>query len=395
MKRALVGSQPSGALRRAVALSLGPAVGLGIARFGYALLLPSMRADLGWSYAAAGGMNTANSVGYLVGALTAAPLGSRLTVRHAFWSFLLLTVLSIFASGLTVDFTLLLLLRFLSGVGGAVVFVNGATLASRVGGNEESVKVLALGLYFGGVGLGIMISGIGLPQLLANDSSSWPFAWMALGVASLVALLVAGPSALASSDPPGQTDGPRERVFRISFLPSLGAYFLFGLGYITYMTFVIAFLRSEGVSTGQISLFWAVLGGSTLAAVFVWRPLIDRARPGSSLAVLLFVVALGAAVPLASTSLTGILLSGLLFGGSFLNVVATVTTIVRRSLPPAAWNAGIGLFTVFFSVGQILGPLLSGALADAFGGLTEGFLISAGFLLLGAALAPLEAGAAR
>jgi len=34
----------------ALALSLGAAVSLGITRFAYALLLPPMRADLGWSY---------------------------------------------------------------------------------------------------------------------------------------------------------------------------------------------------------------------------------------------------------------------------------------------------------------------------------------------------------
>ena len=56
-------------LRLALALSLGAAVSLGITRFAYALLLPAMRADLGWSYTLAGAMNTANALGYLLGAL--------------------------------------------------------------------------------------------------------------------------------------------------------------------------------------------------------------------------------------------------------------------------------------------------------------------------------------
>ena len=60
-------------LALALALSLGAAVSLGITRFAYGLLLPPMRADLGWSYTLAGAMNTANAVGYLVGAL-ATPL---------------------------------------------------------------------------------------------------------------------------------------------------------------------------------------------------------------------------------------------------------------------------------------------------------------------------------
>ena len=55
----------------AAILSLGAAVSLGITRFAYGLLLPIMRDDLDWTYTLAGAMNTANAVGYLLGALTA------------------------------------------------------------------------------------------------------------------------------------------------------------------------------------------------------------------------------------------------------------------------------------------------------------------------------------
>src|SRR5437868_775176 len=53
----------------AAALALAAAVSLGLARFSYALLLPPMRNDLGWSYLTAGAMNTINAAGYLAGAL--------------------------------------------------------------------------------------------------------------------------------------------------------------------------------------------------------------------------------------------------------------------------------------------------------------------------------------
>lgn len=62
-------SAPLPALWLAVALSMGAAVSLGITRFAYALLLPPMRADLGWTYTLAGAMNTVNALGYLLGAL--------------------------------------------------------------------------------------------------------------------------------------------------------------------------------------------------------------------------------------------------------------------------------------------------------------------------------------
>ena len=60
---------PGLALRTALALALGAAVSLGLARFSYAMLLPPMRAELGWSYFLSGAMNTLNAAGYLIGAL--------------------------------------------------------------------------------------------------------------------------------------------------------------------------------------------------------------------------------------------------------------------------------------------------------------------------------------
>ena len=61
----------------ALALSLGAAVSLGITRFAYGLLLPVMKGDLAWSYTLAGAMNTANALGYLLGALATPALMRR------------------------------------------------------------------------------------------------------------------------------------------------------------------------------------------------------------------------------------------------------------------------------------------------------------------------------
>ncbi len=68
-------------------LSLAPTVGLGIGRFAYALVLPDMRDSLGWSYSAAGFMNTINAIGYLAGALLTSRMirrfGLSATIRWA------------------------------------------------------------------------------------------------------------------------------------------------------------------------------------------------------------------------------------------------------------------------------------------------------------------------
>src|SRR5262245_57555560 len=81
-------------------LILGPAVALGIGRFGYTLLLPTMRAYWGWSYATAGALNTANAAGYLLGSFLAAPLASRINLGRAFVAGLAVTAASVTLSGM-------------------------------------------------------------------------------------------------------------------------------------------------------------------------------------------------------------------------------------------------------------------------------------------------------
>ncbi|MEM7535046.1 MAG: YbfB/YjiJ family MFS transporter [Chloroflexota bacterium] len=380
-------------ITQALILSLGAAVALGFARFNYALLLPAMQTSLDWNYAQAGGMNTANAFGYMLGALLAAPVAARMGIARCFWLSLFLTGVSLVGSGLTDNFIALLIMRLLAGFCGAGIFISGATLASHLASTSRGTHGsggqggLVLGLYFGGVGIGIFLAGLGLPQLLEQDIEIWREAWIGMGILSILAVI---PVRLRVGEIPmtASQNATSERWrFPTQLLPSIIAYFLFGLGYISYMTFVIAFLRSSGTEALALSWFWLLLGGSTFASAFIWRRLLDRAKGGHALAVVLVVVAIGAAIPLISTSLTGVLVSALLFGGAFLTVVSSVTNIVRRSLPAHEWGIGIAIFTVLFSIGQTIGPLISGTLADRTNTLAGGFAFSATVLFIGAILA--------
>ena len=99
----------------AAALALAAAVSLGLARFSYALLLPPMRADLGWSYFIAGAMNTANAAGYLAGALLAPTLLARVGTRTVLLAGNLGTVVLLALHGAVTGEAALLVLRTLTG----------------------------------------------------------------------------------------------------------------------------------------------------------------------------------------------------------------------------------------------------------------------------------------
>jgi MFS family permease len=81
------------------------------------------------------------------------------------------------------------------------------------------------------------------------------------------------------------------------------------------------------------------------------------------------------------------IVSGLMFGLVFLSLVASTTAMVKHNLAPEQWAAGISAFTVIFALGQIVGPVVVGWIADGDGGLQRGLLFSAMALMLGALLA--------
>ena len=171
------------------------------------------------------------------------------------------------------------------------------------------------------------------------------------------------------------------------FAPGLAAYFMFGLGYIGYMTFIVTLLREQHFSVEVVSTFYAVLGVGVMASSWIWAGWLQRHRGGQTLALLSLLLALATVIPVLLPEVFWAFVSGGLFGAVFLSVVASTTALVRHNLPASQWPAGISVFTLVFAWGQVMGPALVGFLADSAGGLRTGLALSAAVLALGAALA--------
>ena len=394
------GAEPLSTLLVAAALALGSAVSLGLARFSYALLLPPMRADLGWSYFVAGAMNTVNAAGYLAGALAAPSALRRFGARAVFLAGIAVTALALFGHGLVVADATLYALRFVTGVGSAATFVSGGLLAARLiahptaAPHADSAAAtsagLVLGIYYGGTGVGIVASALLVPTLAERAvAHAWQGAWMGLAALAGVAVMIAAAATrrLASAAPAAADRDLRARFRWRAFAPALAAYLLFGLGYIGYMTFVISLLREERLAGAVVVAFFVMLGAAVVASSWLWARLLQRSRGGGALALLNALVAVATLLPVLSVRPLAVFASGLLFGAVFLSLVASTTSLVRHNLAPAAWPAGIAAFTIVFAAGQIVGPSAVGVIADHFGGLRAGFACSGAVLALAAIVA--------
>ena len=368
-------------------LGLGTAVALGFSRFDYALILPSMKRDLVLNFTEAGWLNTGNAVGYLLGAIVAKPMIGRFGVQMIFRSGLILTSISVLATGFFHAYFTLLFLRVLAGVFGAISFICGGVLAAGLFPGNAGRTAISISIYMSGGGLGILLSGLVLPTALSRcDDKCWTWAWIGLGLASLLCTAFSWSSA-RSAQPQGAVHPGKSSWTIGSFVPLLSGYFLFGAGYIIYMTYIIAWVRDSGRSVEEITFFWALLGVAVIVSPPIWRRVMTGWSGGRPMGAAMGITAFGSLIPLLSTSFFSMIVSAIFFGLAFLNVPATMTTFLQRSLPQPHWGSSIAFFTVIFSLGQIVGPIMGGKIADRAGILSAGLMFSFISLFLGTLVA--------
>jgi predicted MFS family arabinose efflux permease len=348
-------------------LALGTASALGLARFAYGLLVPAMRAELGWSLAQAGGLTTANGLGYLAGAVATAPVARRLGVTATFRLGMVLTAVSLAATAATSSYPLLLLARAAAGAAGALVFIAGGVLASHAAARLRSAVPLTI--YFAGAGLGIAVSGALIPPWLGGHPGRWPLAWAGLAAAAGLATVVSWTAARdggAAREDAGA--GPLvdlravRRLWRIA-----AAYLLFAAGYIAYITFLSAYLTVHHASTVQVAVTWVVLGVAAMAAPALWSRPVSRWPGAAALAASLAALSVAAVIALISAAPAVVAVSAIGYGATFLVVPAAITSLIHSAVPRAEWTRVLATFTMVFAVGQTAGPYLAGALADRYG----------------------------
>jgi predicted MFS family arabinose efflux permease len=324
------------------AAGLGAAMGLG--RFAYTPILPLMTAQAGLTPQAAGTLATANYVGYLAGALagTASPRLARSTV--AWRTSLVVLVVSLAAMPLLPNTIGWLVLRTVAGFASAVVFV------IAVNSLMDHLPPHLPGWGFGGVGLGIALSGALVLAMPA--AAGWQGAWWT--AAALAAALGAGAWTMRGSSHRSAVDVPAAPPpsgrgwFAVLFV----SYSLEGIGYIIAGTFLVAAIRQN--SPGWLgSGAWLVVGVAAVPSAALWAWLCARWSHPPLLAGALLLQAFGIALPALAPGVVTALIGAILFGATFIGV-STMALAAGRLL---GFPGAVALLTSGYSVGQILGPV--------------------------------------
>ena len=394
---------------------------LGFARFGYTMILPHMKEGLSLTKTQAGNLATGNFVGYLVLAIVGGFLAARYGPRVVISLSMLLIGVAMFLTGLAPNFQMALVWRTLTGVGSGGSNVPVMGLVSAWFGTRR--RGLATGIAVGGSSVGLAITGPLIPRIIdAYGADGWRYSWYYLGAMTVIiailcfVLLRNRPEekglvaiGLEESPPPPQDkpfgsaqDKPfgsaqdRASSLQWGLVYKSGAvwhlaliYIMFGFSYIIYATFFADYLTGEaGFTKEAAGWLWMLAGLVSFVSGFIWGTVSDVIGRKYGLALVYFLQGLCFTIFGLWKATPGYYLSALLFALTAWSIPAIMAATSGDYLGPRLAPAALGFVTVFFGIGQAIGPTVAGYIGDVTGSYTWAFIIAglAAFVGAGGAL---------
>ena len=358
-------------------------IGVGIARFAFTSLLPSML-DNFLDVTTVGLFASFNYAGYLSGALFSIFLKD---INEKVKYFRIGIVLSIFTTlilATTLNETLWFISRIVAGFGSAMILIVGGALVMVKINYEDKTK--AMGIHFSGIGFAIVISELLSQYALINGS--WQDAWMVLFIFSFILSVYA--LYILSFDISIKKDPPKHHVSRDIFTPYvillILAYFTAGVGFVVQATFLPDIINSLDGLDGYGSLAWLIVGIVGIPSAIIWMRLAHRYGSINIIIIAFVFQIVGILIPTFTNSIAMNLLSGALYGSTFIGHVAL---FMHYGGKLSGKNPVIimGAMTATYGVGQVSAPLYSISLFQKYGNYdmalyVTAFIVSFGILFL-------------
>lgn len=359
-------------------------IAMGIGRFAYTPILPLMQKKLLFSNAVAGYIASSNYAGYLLGAILAGviPLKEYRTISLRIS--LIISILTTVFMGLTYSFLLYYLLRFLSGISSAFVFVlsSGIVLDKLAMSNKTNWS----GLFYAGVGFGIFLSSLIIPSL--NHFFQWEGTWIGLAVVSIILAFFVW---LWLDETPNVVGMKNKQEIFPQVPPTkwliwlIIAYGLEGLGYIVTGTFIVSIAEKTSSFHEGAILVWMMVGLAAIPSCLIWSFLANKWGYVKSLVFAMALQSFGIGIPAFWLSKASFVISALLFGATFMGITTLATTLGRQ-INPSNSSRTISNLTAIYAIGQLVGPTLAGVLSFFTHNFNAAMIGAASCILIGAVL---------
>ena len=359
-------------------------LGMGIARFAYTPLLPVMQAQAGLGLAEGGWLAAINYSGYLTGALIAASISDLVLKDRLYRIGMVVAVLTTAMMGLSDNFVVWALSRYLAGLSttASMLLGTGLILNWLIRHNHRH----ELGIHFAGIGLGI--AGCAVAVAFMSKGMDWRQQWLAFTAMGCVLLVPSlGWLPLPDTNPLTKTgvamhDNPPSPLF-LRLL--MAAYFCAGVGYVVSATFIVAIVNGLPGLEGKGSWSFLVIGLAAAPACIMWDLIARRIGDLNALTLAAMVQIVGILLPVTVGGLGGAFAGAVLFGATFLGMVSLVLTMAGRYFPTRPAKM-MGKMTISYGIAQIFGPTVTGWLGGMFGSYAGGLYVAAAMMTLGTLL---------
>ncbi|NLE73893.1 MAG: YbfB/YjiJ family MFS transporter [Actinobacteria bacterium] len=398
------------------------AVGMG--RFGYGMLIPAMQASLGMSNTEAGALATANLIGYLAMSALGGALATRFGPRIVIGLGVLVSGLGMVLTGFAAGPLTAAVWRAVTGVGTGGVNVPTMGLVSAWFSHKR--RGMAVGILLGGNAAALIVSGVLFPKILTDlGDNGWRMCWYLVGGLTLVTSIIgltllrnpftrkglilrreqSATDTTVAADKTTASGSPKEAittdesgtapsdkstlnwklVYRSGPVMHLGlVYLTYGFSYIIFITFFTKRLMADMDYTKEAAgALFMLLGWLSLICGGLWGWFSDRFGRKPAIIAVYLIQTTSIALLATTGSTVTVVLSAIMFGLSSWSVPAIMAATCADAVGPRMAPAALGLITLFFGVGQAVGPTVAGAMADASGNFDNAFWLAAAIGAIG------------
>ena len=358
-------------------------IGLGVARFAFTSLLPPMLDDF-LTVAFAGILASVNFVGYLSGSIFSMFIKDINQKVILFRIGLVLCVLTTLILGISDNETVWLIGRILAGFAAAMAFVVGSAIV-MVKLNFEN-KTKAMGIHFSGIGFSILVTDL-IARSVILSGNSWNSAWIVLTVFAFFASIYA--MYILSFDKEVKTNSVKHKFDISLFTPFviliIIAYFTEGVGFVVQGTFLPDIINSLEGLDGYGNLTWTLVGLAGIPSCIIWMTLASKYGSINIIIIALLFQMVGILIPTFTNDIYMNLLSGVLYGGTFVGLVGMFMNLGGK-LAGSNPVVLMGAVTTSYGIGQVVAPLYSVYFIEKYGNYDYALYLTAAIVLSGVVL---------
>ena len=356
-------------------------IAVGIGRFSYTPILPYMISELNLTTTEAGLIASSNYLGYLLGSLIPIFPQFPKNIRSIFIYSIFISIISLFAMGLTNTFEVFILIRFIHGIFSAFVLILGTSLiVSHV---QKKGKIFLGTAHFSGVGLGMALSAI-VVSYLGFLNFKWDELWFSIGILAIIlSFQIIKFTPIQKAEVKYNLKSKNKTNLGFSLITI--SYGLYGFGYVAFGTFISTMSRLTPGLEKTEPYVWFVVGVTGIPSVFFWNWFGSKIGNDIGLFLANLILGLGVLFSVLINNEFGIFISCILFGLSFVPITSMCLLEGQKRFS-GSFIVSTAILTFSFSIGQMIGPYLSGLLTDYYNSFFFSMIISGIVLIFGSLL---------